>query len=974
MAENIEDENLERDEEFDQDGAGNEQLDNVIQVDGMYNEWFLDYASYVILERAVPHMNDGLKPVQRRILHSLRELEDGRYHKVANVIGNTMKFHPHGDAAIGDALVQIGQKGYLFDTQGNWGNVLTGDRAAAPRYIEVRLSKFGLEVMFNPKTTNWLTSYDGRAKEPETLPAKFPILLAHGAEGIAVGLACKILPHNFIEILDASIDALRGKKTKIYPDFQTGGMADMSMYNDGLRGGKVRVRARIKKVDAKTLMITEIPYGTTTSSLIDSVLKANDKGKLKVKKIEDNTAENVEINIHLPNGVSPDKTIDALFAFTNCEVSISPNITVIKDDKPQFLAVSELLHYSALRTKDLLQWELEIKKGELEESWHFASLEKIFIEKRIYRDIEEAETWEEVVGNIHKGLKPHIKHLLRKVTDEDVVRLTEIKIKRISKFDSFKADEKIAALEEEIEKVKFNLANLTDYAVDWFKMLKKKYGEGKERKTEIRSFDTIVAAKAAVANAKLYVNREEGFAGTGLKRSDSEFVCDCSDIDDIIVFRSNGTMQVSKISSKSFFGKGIIHIGVWKKGDKRTVYNMIYQDGKGGKSMVKRFFVNSITRDKEYDLTKGNAGSKVHYFTANPNGEAEVVQVFLRPAARIKKIKFDYDFSELAIKGRAAGGNTLSKYLVRKVELKEKGVSTLGARKIWFDPAVKRLNSEERGNFLGEFQPADKILVLLNTGEYKLIGFDLSTHFDDAMIHLEKWIPQKPISAVHYDGEKEQFYVKRFLAEKSTKKVSFITEHENSRLEAISTAFYPVANLRFNKKFKITRDKDDEQIKLDEFIAVKGLKALGNKLHNLPVTEVSMLEPDEEKEAEALAELVGSKLDVRGSNSDSDSDSDSEVDSHDIDEQGSDENSSELEESSTDEAESTKEEAVELDENGEAVESTAEPKTKSKAKSKKSTKEEKVIKQDPKDIEMDIEIPDEEPSRGVDESGQGSLF
>jgi len=617
MAENTEDENLERDEDFQNESGGGDQLDNVIQVDGMYNEWFLDYASYVILERAVPHMNDGLKPVQRRILHSLKELDDGRYHKVANVIGNTMKFHPHGDAAIGDALVQIGQKGLLFDTQGNWGNTLTGDRAAAPRYIEVRLSKFGNEVMFNAKTTNWLTSYDGRAKEPETLPAKFPVLLAHGADGIAVGLACKILPHNFLEIIDASVDALRGKKTKIYPDFHTGGMADMSLYNDGLRGGKIRVRARLRKEDSKTLVITEIPFGTTTSSLIDSILKANDKGKIKVKKIEDNTAENVEIVIHLPNGVSPDKTIDALYAFTNCELSISPNITVIKDDKPQFMAVSDLLYYSAERTKDLLKWELEIKKGELEESWHFASLEKIFIEKRIYRDIEECETWEAILQAIHKGLKPHIKHLLRKVTDEDVTRLTEIRIKRISKFDSFKADEKIASLEDQIEEVKHNLANLTEYAISWYKMLKKKYGEGKERKTEIRSFDTIIAAKAAVANAKLYVNKEEGFAGTGLKRSESEFVCDCSDIDDIIVFRSDGSMQVSKISSKSFFGKGIIHIAVWKKGDKRTVYNLIYQDGKGGKAMVKRFFVNSITRDKEYAVTKGTPGSKVLYFTAN---------------------------------------------------------------------------------------------------------------------------------------------------------------------------------------------------------------------------------------------------------------------------------------------------------------------------------------------------------------------
>ena len=1046
MSEHSEDDNLERDEEFEQDSGGGNQLDKVIQVDGMYNEWFLDYASYVILERAVPHMNDGLKPVQRRILHSLRELEDGRYHKVANVIGNTMKFHPHGDAAIGDALVQIGQKGLLFDTQGNWGNTLTGDRAAAPRYIEVRLSKFGNEVMFNAKTTKWLTSYDGRAKEPDTLPAKFPVLLAHGAEGIAVGLACKILPHNFIEIIDASIDALRGKKTKILPDFLTGGMADMSQYNDGLRGGKIRVRARIKKEDDKTLVITEIPFGTTTGSLIDSVLKANDKGKLRVKKIEDNTAENVEIVIHLPNGVSPDKTIDALYAFTSCEQSISPNITVIKDDKPQFLAVSELLHYSALRTKDLLKWELDIRKAELEEHWHFASLEKIFIEKRIYRDIEEAETWEQVLSFIHKGLKPHIKHLLRTVTDEDVTRLTEIKIKRISKFDSFKADEKIAGIETELEEVKFHLANLTDYSVDWFKMLKKKYGEGKERRTEIRSFDTIVAAKAAVANTKLYVNLEEGFAGTGLKKSDSEFVCDCSDIDDIIVFRNNGVMQVSKISTKSFFGKGIIHIAVWKKGDMRTVYNLIYEDGKGGKAMVKRFFVNSITRDKEYQVTKGTEGSKVLYFTSNANAEAEVVQVILKPTARLKRLRFDYDFAELAIKGRASGGNTLSKFQLRRVELKEKGVSTLGARKIWFDPAVTRLNIEGRGNFLGEFQPADKILVILSTGEYHLIGFDLSTHFDDAMLQLEKWIPQKPISAVHYDGEKEAFYVKRFLAEPSSKKVLFISEGENNRLEAVSTAFHPIANLRFNKKFKKTRDKEDEQLDLHKFISVKGLKALGNRLHALPVTEVSMLDADEEREAAALAALQPGKKSDSGEDGSDDNDTEPDDSGSGGDDLPSGDDTpvtaatdntapSKGSEKSLTIAEKKaarkKAQAIKapvqeaaLDENtsaklgasGEAISSSApEDKTiatqefadvmaeakarreanmsakhsdlrASKKKAPKKTvankavpkkiapkKEDEPLKQNPDDIEMDIDIPEDEDSGG-DGGGQGSLF
>lgn len=849
-----ENENIERDEEFENNGS-EDQLENVIQISGMYREWFLDYASYVILERAVPHINDGLKPVQRRILHSLREMDDGRYHKVANVIGNTMKFHPHGDASIGDAMVQIGQKEILLDMQGNWGNIYTGDRAAAPRYIEVRLNSFAKEVAFNHKTTNWLASYDGRNKEPETLPMKFPLLLAQGVEGIAVGLACKILPHNFVELIEGSIDILRGKNPKILPDFLTYGMADFSDYNDGKRGGKVKVRARIKKIDNVTLAITEIPFSTTTTSLIDSILKANDKGKIKIRKVEDNTAAEVEIMIHLPKGVSPDKMIDALYAFTSCEVSISPNTTVIENDQPKFLGVTDILKASTENTRNLLKLELEIEKAELEEKWHFASLEKIFIENRIYRDIEECETWEAIITTIHKGLKPYIKHLIREVTDEDVARLTEIRIKRISKFDSFKADERIASLEDDIERVKKHLAALTDYAIAYFKNLKDKYGKGKERRTEIMSFDNIDARKVAVSNAKLYGNFTEGFIGTGLKRSESEFICDCSDIDDIIVFRKDGKMMVSKVSSKAFFGKNIIHAQVWKKGDKRTIFNMIYQDGKTGPSRMKRFPVNSITRDKEYDLTKGTEGSRVFYFTANPNGEAGLVTVYLKPAAKVKKTKFDLDLADLDIKGRAAGGNLVTKHQIKKVELKEAGVSTLGARKIWYDETVRRLNSDNRGELLGEFRPEDKILVVLASGKYKIQGFDLSSRFDDDMIFLEKFIPEKPMSAVYYDGDKDSWFVKRFMVEASKNTVIFISDSEGSKLGLATTNHFPVAEIRYNKKFKKTRDKDNDYVRIDEFIAVKGLKSIGNKLSNLPITEVFLADPDLEKEKQANEEL-----------------------------------------------------------------------------------------------------------------------
>lgn len=820
-------------------------LDQVIQISGMYQDWFLDYASYVILERAVPHLHDGLKPVQRRILHSLKELDDGRYNKVANVIGNTMKYHPHGDASIGDAIVQLGQKDLLLDTQGNWGNIYTGDGSAAPRYIEVRLSKFALDIMFNPKTTVWSSSYDGRGKEPVTLPAKFPLLLAQGVEGIAVGMACKILPHNFNELIDASIQSLKGKNVNIFPDFLTGGMADFTSYNGGLRGGRIRVRARIEKLDKKTLVIREIPFGTTTTSLIESIVRANDKNKIKVKKVEDNTAEEVEVRIYLPSDVSPDKMIDALYAFTDCEVSISPNAAVIENDKPRFIDVNEMLRISTRRTLELLEWELKIKQGELEEMWHFASLEKIFIENRIYRDIEECETWEAILEAIHKGLKPHIKHLLRAVTDEDVTRLTEIRIKRISKFDSMKAEEKIASLENEIEEVKNNIATITDYTIAYFKELKRKYGKGRERKTEIKIFDTIEAAKVAVANARLQMNKEEGFIGIGLKRNESEFVCDCSDIDDIIVFRKDGKMMVTKVSQKAYVGKDIIHANVWKKGDERTVYNMIYTDGKNGAAMMKRFSVNSITRDKEYDLTKGKDGSNVLYFTANPNGEAEVVSIILRAKPKLKKLKLDLDFSELAIKGRAAGGNILTKHTINKIVQKEQGVSTLGARKIWFDDAVQRLNTDERGTYLGAFKGEDKILTIMQSGHYMLSNFDLSTRFDDDMILIQKWDPQTIVSVIYFEGEKENFYVKRFEIEPTENKTLFISEKEGSYLERVTTNSKPVVTLQFTKP-KNKDARKAETIDLNEFIAVKGLKAMGNRLSPHHIKSIELEETEEE--------------------------------------------------------------------------------------------------------------------------------
>ena len=838
-----EDENLDENElEISSDNDDDIPTDNLgdtTLLSGFYKEWFLDYASYVILERAVPHINDGLKPVQRRILHSMRELEDGRYNKVANIVGNTMKYHPHGDMSITDAMVHIGQKDLLIDAQGNWGNILTGDRAAAARYIEARLTKFALEVVFNPKTTKWRDSYDGRNKEPDTLPVKFPLLLAQGVEGIAVGLACKILPHNFNELIDASIARLRGRNIQVYPDFPTGGMVDVSNYNDGLRGGKIRCRAKIVKHDKKTLIVTEIPFGSTTSSLIDSILKANDKGKIKIKKVEDNTSAEVEILIHLGPNISPDKMIDALYAFTDCELSISPNSGIIEDKMPKFIGVSAILKRDTENTQHLLTRELEIRLGELNEQWHFNSLEKIFIEKRIYRDIEECETWEAVIKAIDDGLQPYKELFFREITEDDIVRLTEIRIKRISKFDSFKADESIRKIEDEMEKIKFHLENIIDYTIDYYKNLKKKYGADKQRKTEIRTFENIVASKVVVANQKLYVNREEGFAGYGMRKD--EFIGDCSDIDDVIVFTDDGNMTVSKVQTKAFFGKNIIHIAVWKKGDKRTVYNAIYQDGKKGRSMVKRFNVTSITRDKAYPITKGTPGSKLMYFTANPNGEAEVVNVILRPIPGIKKFNFDYDFSTISIKGRATQGNTLSKYPVKKVTLKEAGVSTLAARKIWFDDTVRRLNTDERGQFLGDFKGDDKILTINADGTYKLFGFDLSSHFQEDMLSIEKLNPKKPISAVYFDGDKKQFNAKRFHVEITDRKVSFITEKEASYLEIFSTDWKPVIEIVFAKVKG--KQRDSETINLEEFISIKGLKAIGNKLTNDKIKMINLLDP-----------------------------------------------------------------------------------------------------------------------------------
>lgn len=811
--------------------------EKIVPVSGLYENWFLDYASYVILERAVPSLQDGLKPVQRRILHSMREMEDGRYNKVANIIGNTMKYHPHGDASIGDALVQLGQKELLIDCQGNWGNTLTGDGAAAARYIEARLSKFALHVAFNPKTTTWLSSYDGRNKEPENLPMKFPLLLAQGAEGIAVGMACKFLPHNFIELIDNSINHLRGKKVEIMPDFPNGGMADFTNYNDGLRGGRVRVRAKIKKVDAKTLIVHEIPYGTTTTSLIESVLKANDKGKIKIKKIEDNTSSEAEIIIHLAPGVSPDKTIDALYAFTDCEVSISPNSSIIDADTPRFLGVSEILKINTDHTVRLLKLELEIRLDELERQWHFSTLEKLFINHEMYIDFKLYSDREALYVYLYDRFKPFKKQLIREIVDEDLHKLTQIPMIRITRFDGAKADESLLKIEEEMEQVKHHLANLIDFAVDYYKDLKKRFGEGKERKTEIKIFDTISATKVIIANRKLYVDIEEGFIGYGLRKN--EPVSDCSEIDDIICFFSSGKMLITKVSDKKFVGKDLVYANVWKKGDTRTIYHMFYQDGLGGSTMMKRFYVNSITRDTEYDLTRGAKGSKMLYFSVHPNGEREVVTVLLRPRPHLKRLRFDVDLGELLIKGRNSAGNRVTKEIIQKIIQKEVGGSTLAARKIWYDDVVGRLNDEGRGRFLGDFKGDDRILTLYRNGEYRLSSFDLSNHFDEDMVHLEKWNPHRPISCVYFDAEKEINFVKRFACEvMSDKRVSFISESEGSYLQVVSTAYRPEIRIVFNKQLKETKNLPDQVLNLADLIDVKGMKAQGNQVTKMKVKEI----------------------------------------------------------------------------------------------------------------------------------------
>ena len=809
--------------------------DKLVKVTGMYRDWFLDYASYVILERAVPAIEDGLKPVQRRILHSMKDLDDGRYNKVANIVGHTMQYHPHGDASIADAMVQIGQKELLIDMQGNWGNILTGDSAAASRYIEARLSKFALEVVFSPKVTQWQFSYDGRKKEPIHLPMKFPLLLAQGAEGIAVGLSTKILPHNFSELLQASVSHLKGKKISLYPDFQTGGIIDIQNYNDGLRGGKVRVRAKIIQQDRKTLVINEIPFSTNTSSLIDSILKANDKGKIKIKKIEDNTSSDVEILVHLPNDISPDKTIDALYAFTACETSISPLGCLIIDNKPHFMGVSEMLKISTDHTVQILKLELNVELQELENQWHYSSLERIFIENKIYRDIEEAESWEEVIKSIDDGLKPHLTYLKRPVIEEDIIRLTEIRIKRISKFDLEKAQQKIEVLEGNIDEVKNNLKHLIDYAIRYFTHLKKTYGKGKERKSEIRIFDDVDAKKVIVRNQKLYVNRSEGFIGTSLRKN--EFVGECSDIDDVIALTTDGKMQVVKVDSKVFIGKNIIHTAVFKKKDSRTIYNMIYRDGKKGTTFIKRFAVTGITREKIYDLTQGKPNSEVLYLSVNPNGEAEIITILLRNSGSIKKLKWDLDFADLQIKGRSARGNTVTKYFVRKVELKEKGVSTLKPRKIWFDTAIRRLNLEERGILLGAFKGDDKLLVATQQGTVRVVTPELSLHFDDSVSHIEKWIPEKPITAVHFDSVKERYFLKRFCVETEDKEDSYIKEGGAH----IFTSFEgrPVLSVEF-EKLRGKVQSDNLIVNAEEFISVKGFKAIGNQLSDKKIKKITL--------------------------------------------------------------------------------------------------------------------------------------
>lgn len=825
--------------------------DNIVSLKGMYEDYFLDYASYVILERAVPSIGDGLKPVQRRILHSMKQMDDGRYHKVANIIGQTMQYHPHGDAAIGDALVKLGQKDLLIDPQGNWGDVRTGDSAAASRYIEARLTKFALEVLFNPQTTEWQLSYDGRNKEPISLPAKFPLVLAQGVDGIAVGLSTKILPHNFIELIKASIKILLGKRVKIYPDFDTGGSIDVEQYNGGKRGGKVRIRAKIETLNKKTLIIKDLPYGVTTSNLIDSIIKANDKGKIKIKKVQDNTAKDVEIVVELPSGTSPDLAIGALYAFTDCEISISPNACIIIDDKPHFLTVEEILKISTENTKELLRQELEIKKAELEERWHFLSLEKIFIQNRIYRDIEECETWESVLEVIDAGLKKYVVtpsmesqkgdervKLLRDITHEDLVRLTEIKIKRISKYNSFKAEEKMVEIIEDLDETKNHLKHLTDYTIAYFNNLLDKYGKGKERKTEIATFDSIEAVEVIANNAKLYVNRKDGFIGYDMKSH--EFVEECSDIDDIIVIRKDGKMVVNRIADKVFVGKDILHVAVWKKGDDRTTYNLMYVDGKSGRTYAKRFHVKAITRDKEYDLTAGNDKSKTLYLTANPNGESETVKIQLSQGCSARKKLFEYDFGELDIKGRRSKGNIVTKYPVRKVTQLEVGKSTLGAIKIWMDDASGDLNREERGIYLGAFDTGDQILVIYKDGSYELNDMEITNRYVPKDIeYIGKYNEAKVIGAIYYDGDKGATMVKRFTIETTTQnqKFSFITEHRSSKLYIATVGDSEPLEYAYMEKKK----KQTQVIKMEDFIDVKGWKSIGNKLHSGKLTSVKPL-------------------------------------------------------------------------------------------------------------------------------------
>ncbi len=828
------------------------------QLSGMYQNWFLDYASYVILERAVPHINDGLKPVQRRILHSMKRLDDGRYNKEANIVGHTMQFHPHGDASIGDALVQLGQKELLIDCQGNWGNILTGDSAAAPRYIEARLSKFALDVVFNPKTTEWQSSYDGRNREPVTLPVKFPLLLAQGVEGIAVGLSSKILPHNFNELCDAAIAYLKGEPFRLYPDFQTGGSIDVSKYNDGERGGVVRVRAKISKLDNKTLCISEIPYGKTTSSLIDSILKAVEKGKIKVKKVEDNTADKVEILVHLAPGVSSDKTLDALYAFTDCEVNISPNCCVIDNKKPHFLSVSDVLKKSADNTLDLLRKELNIEREEKLEALHFASLEKIFIEERIYKDVkfEQAENMDAACEHIDERLTPFYPKMVREVTKDDILKLMEIKMARILKFNKDKADELIARLKNEIDEIDNHLAHITDFTINWFENLKNKYGKNFERKTEIRNFDVIVATKVAEANEKLYINREEGFIGTGLKKD--EFVCNCSDIDDVIIFYKDGKYKIVRISDKLFVGKNILYVNIFKKNDKRTIYNVIYRDGKDGAYFIKRFNVTSMIRDREYDITQGNPGSKIMYFTANPNGEAEVVKVTLRPNPRIKKLILERDFSEISIKGRQSMGNLLTRLEVHKISLKHKGGSTLGGRKVWFDHDVLRLNYDGRGEFLGEFQSEDSILVVLKSGEFYTTDFDLNNHYDPDIMLLERYNPDKVWTAVLYDADQQNYpYLKRFCFEQSAKRQNFLGENKQNVLLLLTSEAYPRINVLFGGHDSF---RDSLIVDASEFVGVKSFKAKGKRLTTFTVDKIEELKPIVREETEVQTEFEENEL------------------------------------------------------------------------------------------------------------------